>query len=383
MRILTLGCGHIGSVMARDLAETLSSAEVTVSDRDRGKAAKIASAIGRDNVHSIQLDVSDHESLVKTLKRFDLAVGLTPGRFGYEAIKASIEAGVDIVDLSFMTEDPLKLSEAALRSGVRVVPDCGVAPGLSNILVGRAVAMLDKTGEVHILVGGLPERPVSPLGYRVTWSVVDLIEEYTRTAKIVEDGKQVEVKALDGLEAVDFPGIGRLEAFYTDGVRTLHESLKGVENMWEKTLRYPGHAEKIKLLIDLGFFDEEPLRLKNVSVAPRELTAALLERRLSRPEVGDLLAMSVEVAGTEGGSEVTHTYHLLDRYDAEKGVTAMARTTAYTASIITQLLARDEIREMGVIPPEKLGMNKRIFDDVLIGLRKRGIKVVHRYRKRS
>lgn len=381
MRILTIGCGYIGSVMARDLAETLPSAEVTISDSELEKAEKIASSIGKDNVHSIRLDVSNNQSLVKTLEGYDFAVGLTPGRVGYETVKASIQAGVDIVDLSYMPQDPLTLNEEALRLGVRVIPDCGVAPGLSNILVGGAVAMLGKVREVHILVGGLPERPISPLGYKVTWCVEDLVDEYLREVKIVKDGKLVEAKALDGLEEVEFPWIGRLEAFYTDGVRTLHHTVKGVDNMWEKTMRYPGHVEKIRLLMELGFFNEEPLKLRRVSVAPRELTTALLEWRLSMPEVKDLVAMKIEVTGTKGSAETTHTYYLLDRYDEEREITAMARTTAYTASIIVQLLAKDVIKERGVIPPEKLGMNKGIFDEILAELKKRGINIIYR-RKR-
>lgn len=371
----------MGSVLARDLAEALSSAEVTISDRDRERAEEIASTIGKNNVRPIQLDASDHQSLVKTLRSFDLAVGLTPGRIGYNAVKASIEAGVDIVDLSFMPEDPLTLNEEALRMGVTVIPDCGVAPGLSNVLVGRAVAMLDKVREVHILVGGLPERPIPPLGYTITWSAEDLVEEYVRGAKIVKDGRLMEVKALDGLEEVEFPGVGRLEAFYTDGVRTLHHTVKGVEDMWEKTMRYPGHAEKIRLLMELGFFDEEPVKLGDMSVVPRELTTMLLKRRLSVLEVRDLLAMKVEVSGTKGSSENTHIYHLLDRYDEKKGLTAMARTTAYTASIIVQLLAQNAIVDKGVVPPEKLGMDEETFDRITAELRKRKINIIHRCRR--
>ena len=375
-KILIIGSGYIGSVIAQDLTETLSSAEITISDGELEKAEVVASNIGRDNIRCIELNGSDHQSLISTLKGFDIAVGLTPGRVGYDVVKASIQAGVDIVDLSYMPQDPVTLNEEAIRKGTTVIPDCGVAPGLSHILVGRAASRLNKVREALILVGGIPEVPIPPLGYKVTWCAEDLVEEYVREAKIIKGGRQVIVKALDGLEEIDFPGIGRLEAFYTDGVRTLHHTLKGVENMWEKTLRYPGHAEKIKLLMDLGFFDGKPVNVRGINVTPQEFTTMLLERRLSMPGTKDIVAMKIEVIGDRERSEITYTYHLLDRYDEERKITAMARTTAYTASIIIQLLAKQEISEKGVIPPEKLGMKKEVFDKIMVELKKKGIKII-------
>jgi len=185
----------------------------------------------------------------------------------------------------------------------------------------------------------------------------------------------VEVPALSGLEEIDFPGVGTLEAFYTDGLRTLVHTIPGVESMWEKTLRYPGHVEKIGLLRDLGFFDEEHVAVGDVRVSPRLMTARLLERSLWRPEVGDILAMTVEVAGVKQGEEARFRYYLLDRFDEEKKVTAMARTTAYTASIVAQRLAQGAIEEKGVIPPEKLGMDHAFFRGLLSELEARGVKV--------
>jgi len=186
------------------------------------------------------------------------------------------------------------------------------------------------------------------------------------------------VEALDGLEDIDFPGVGRLEAFYTDGVRTLHHTIRGVMNMWEKTMRYPGHAEKIRLLKDLGLFDEEPL-LQGTS--PRGLTARLLEQKLRMPEVGDLLAMRIEVNGISKSSRTRYSCCLLDYYDAHKKVTAMGRTTAYTASAVVQLLAKGSIKEKGVVPPEKLGMNKKIFNKIMAELGRDGIKVQEKMSK--
>ena len=362
MKIITLGCGHIGSVLVKCLLETLSNIEIVVSDSDLEKV-QFTKRIA-DNISFLQLDASDPK-LVSTLKDFDLAVGLAPGRFGYKTMRACVEAGVDMVDLSFMSEDPLILDGEAERANVTIIPDCGVAPGLSNILVGRAVRMLEHVEEVIILVGGLPEKRVLPLNYKITWCVEDLIEEYTRKAKIVKNGKVLMEDALSGLELIDFPKVGMLEAFYTDGVRTLHHTVKDVRNMWEKTLRYPGHAEKIKLLRDLGLF-EEPVR---------ESTIKLLEKKLSFPEIKDLVVLNVKVKGVKDGSKVQYTYNLLDNYDEKENISAMARTTAYTASILSKLLVEKAIEDKGVVPPEKLGMNDKLFNTIIGELRKKGIDI--------
>jgi len=356
-------------------------ARIVISDSDLNRAEKAADSIEKEGVESIQLDASEYPRLVSTLKDFDLAVGLAPGRMGYQTVRACVEAGVDMVDLSFMPEDPLTLHREAQKADVTVIPDCGVAPGISNMLVGRAYSLLDEVEEAIILVGGIPEKPIGPLGYKVTWCVEDLLEEYTRESKIVKHGKVVEEEALNGLELVEFPGVGKLEAFYTDGVRTLHSTIKGVKNMWEKTLRYPGHAEKIKLLRDLGFFGQT--KLHGINLSARELTIKLLEENLSLPEISDLLLMNVKVTGSKGESKVMYDYHILDRYDSAGKVTAMARTTAYTASIVVQLLASNEIAEKGVIPPERLGMDERLFNKIITELSKRGIRVSERVVERT
>jgi len=373
LRVLVLGCGNIGSVIARNFAESMEECEIVVADREEERAKKVASSI--EDAAWITVDATDYAGLVEVLRGFNLVIGALPGDYGYQALKAAIEAGVDMVDVSFTPEDPLELDGAAKEAGITIIPDCGVAPGLSNMLVGYASAKLDRVLEAHILVGGLPEHPVPPLGYTVTWSAEGLIDEYMRDVRIVEDGRLTIVPALSGLEEIDFPGVGRLEAFYTDGLRTLLHTLRGVESMWEKTLRYPGHVEKIRLLKALGFFDEEPVAVGRVEVSPRLVTARLLERSLRRPEVGDLLVMRVEVAGERGGEEVRFRYYLLDRYDRERGVTAMARTTAYTASIVAGKLARSIIKERGIVPPERLGMDEGLFKEILSALRDRGVRV--------
>jgi lysine 6-dehydrogenase len=375
MKLLVLGCGNIGSVAAEDIGKSMDSIEVVVADRDETKAKLISERISQNNVSWIQLDVAKHNRLVKTLKDFDLAMGFLPGKLGYRLAEACIDARSDLVDVSYMAENPSTLNDNAAEAGVKIIPDCGLAPGISNILVGHAAGKLDKVQTVSIMVGGLPEKPVPPLGYIITWSPENLIDEYTRKAKIVKNGELVEVEALSGLEEVEFPNVGTLEAFYTDGLRTLPQTFKNVEDMWEKTLRYPGHAEKIGLLKALGFFDEEQIRVDGVSLPPRKITVKVFERKLRNPEIKDIVAMKIEVSGIRNNKHVRYAYHLLDRYDENRGITAMARTTAYPASIIAQLVLKKAIKEKGIVPPERLGMSEEFLFTFLNELEKRRIKI--------
>ncbi|NWG11271.1 saccharopine dehydrogenase family protein [Candidatus Bathyarchaeota archaeon] len=375
MKVLVVGCGNIGSVAAEDLAKSIGSVDVVVADKNETYAKNVAEKIRRKNVSWIQLDTTDRNKLVKTMKDFSLVMGFLPGRFGYGLVETCIDTGKDLVDVSYMPESPLTLHEKAVNADVQIIPDCGLTPGISNILVGHAKAKLDKVETVHIMVGGLPEKPTPPLGYVITWSPENLIDEYTRKATIVENGKKVEVKALSGLETVDFSGLGRLEAFFTDGLRTLLHTMPDACDMWEKTLRYLGHAEKIKLLEALGFFEEEPISVDGIGVSPRKFTAKLFTRKLWKPEVKDVVALKVEVSGIQDNKRAVYVYHLLDYYDKEHGITAMARTTAYPASIIAQFMLMKAVKGEGVIPPEEIGMDSKLFRMFLGELGKRGIRV--------
>jgi lysine 6-dehydrogenase len=344
-----------------------------MADIDEARAKAAASRIPGAGWTTI--DTSDHGSLRDRIGGHDLALGALPGDYGYAALKAAVEAGVDMLDVSFTPEDPTQLDASAKERGVTVVPDCGVAPGLSNILVGYGASRLDEVEKAHVMVGGIPEEPVPPLGYTITWSAEGLVDEYVRDVRIVEGGETVEVPALSGLEEIEFPGVGTLEAFYTDGLRTLAESLPGVDEMWEKTLRYPGHVEKVRLLRDLGFFSDEPVKVKGQPVSPRLATARLLERSLWMPEVGDLLAMQITVQGKAAGEERGYVFRVLDRYDHEGKVSAMARTTGYTAAIVAGMLAKGKIDEAGVVPPERLGMDPGFTEELLRELKKRDIVI--------
>lgn len=378
MKVLVVGSGHIGSIAVEDFARNMSSVKVFIADKNVARAKEVAERIGMDNVSWIQLDASNHSEMVSTLGNFDLIMGFLPGSLGYQLIEACTEAGRDLVDVSYMPENPLRLNEKAVKAGVTIIPDCGLAPGISNVLVGHALEKLDKVLAVKIMVGGLPEKPVPPLGYIVTWSPENLIDEYTRKTRIVKNGEIAEVETLSGLEEVEFPGVGMLEAFYTDGLRTLLHTVKDVNNMWEKTLRYPGHAEKIGLLRALGFFDEEPVSVDGVSLPPRKLTAKLFERNLQRPEIKDIVVLKVEVSGIRSNQQVRHIYHMLDHFDASRGITAMARTTAYSASVIAQLMLKKAVEEKGVVPLERLGRSEEFFSAFTNELERRGIEITEK-----
>jgi lysine 6-dehydrogenase len=365
MKILVIGCGNIGLVAARDLAENLPSTEVVLADVDKVRVTEAASRIDRQNVSWIQLDASNKTELIDALKGFDLAVGALPGSMGYQVCEAAIAAKTDLVDVSYMPEDVMTLNEEASRAGISLLPDYGMSPGLGNILAGHAISKLDSVESVHMLNGGLPEKPLPPLGYVITWSVNDLIDMYNRKVTIVKNGKTVQVEPLSGLEEIELPGVGKLEAFYTDGLRTLLYTVKGCKDMWEKTLRYPGHVEKIKLLRTLGFFEEKPVQIGKIAASPRELTARLFERELKKKDVPDIVVMCVQVTGKQNGKHVTFTYYVFESVDKKLHVTAMARTTAYTTSAVTQLMAKGMIAEKGVIPPETLGMNEKLYEEFM------------------
>ena len=370
LRVIVLGSGKIGSVIAKDFSKR--DVEITLGDVYLKRAEKAAREIGADY---LKFDTSNFDSMVKILSEFDFVLGALPGDYGFRALEACVEAGKSIVDVSFTPEDPSILDRNAHNAGLTIIPDCGVAPGLSNLLVGYGASKFDKVDEAKIMVGGIPEKPVPPLGYTVTWSADGLIDEYIRDVTVVRDGKVVKVPPLSGLEQIEFPGVGTLEAFYTDGLRSLVRSLPGVKNLYEKTLRYPGHVEKVKLLKTLGFFSEEPVRVEGKEITPKMVSARIFERSLTNPNVGDLLAMMIEVFGEEKGEKRAHRYHLLEYPDPETGISAMARTTAYTASIVAGILMEGRIKAKGVIPIETLSVNHDFVKEVFNELKKRGIVV--------
>ncbi|MFS8637607.1 MAG: saccharopine dehydrogenase C-terminal domain-containing protein, partial [Gemmatimonadota bacterium] len=368
-KVVVLGAGRVGGAIIRDLAAT-GEFEVTAAD---ASAEALARLEGTPRVATVQADLSDPAALGRVLERQDLVVGAVPGFMGFETLRRALEAGKDVVDISFFPEDPFELDALAREKGRIALVDCGVAPGCSNLILGRLEAALDSTERFVCMVGGLPVERRWPYEYKAPFSPIDVIEEYTRPARFRRDGKDVVMPALSEIELVDIPGVGTLEAFNTDGLRTLLRTCR-TPSMVEKTLRYPGHAERMRMLRETGFFDVDPIEVGGVRVRPIDVTARLLfDAWMLRPGEQDLTVMRVEVEGTKDGKRVRHVYTLLDRYDERTGIHSMARTTGYTCTAMVRLVARGMFREPGVLPPEIVGRDEACFDFIMSELAARGV----------
>ena len=373
-RIIVLGSGLVGAPMALDLARD-ARFEVTVADISGDSLAKCAAD---RSIRTIQADLSDAARVQELVAGQDLALNAVPGFLGYQTLKAVITAGKDVVDIAFFAEDPFLLDELAKRQGVTAIVDCGVAPGMSNLLVGHVRHLLDKTQSALIYVGGLPELRVWPYEYKAVFSPLDVIEEYIRPARYVENGKLVVRPALSDPEYLNLPGVSSLVAFNSDGLRTLVRTLD-IPNMKEKTLRYPGHIEKIAVLRETGFFGQEPVEIHGMRVRPIDLTARLLFPIWKlQPGETDITVMQVVVEGEKDGRRVRHAYDLFDRFDAASGVHSMARTTGYTATAAVRLLAGGLFGRKGIIPPEYVGEEPACVEFMLKELADRGVVYKHK-----
>ena len=370
MKTVVLGAGRVGSAMAVDLAKD-ERFDVRVVDRDTNQLAQLEQ---RHGILGERVDFSLPSTVTRAVQDADLVISAVPGFLGFRTLQAVIEAGKNVVDIAFFSEDPFELDELAKRAGVTAIVDCGVAPGMSNLLVGHASSLLDQTEFVSIYVGGLPENREGLFEYRAVFSPIDVIEEYMRPARIVVDGKTVVREALSEVEILHFPDAGDLEAFNTDGLRTLAHTIDA-PNMIEKTLRYPGHAEKMQMLRDMGLFSTEMVELQDgASVRPIDLTTTLLFPLWELKEgERDLTVMRIQVSGIKDGKSVRYTYDLLDRFDEVSGTTSMARTTGYTATMAARMLAEGLFDEAGIHPLEFIGRKPECVDFLLDGLRDRGI----------
>jgi len=369
-RIAVLGCGLVGAAIARDLAlET--DLEVTVADAS-AEALRRVKAMAPIAV--AQVDLSRPSEIALVVRESDAVVGALPGRLGFAMLETVLRAGKPIADISFSPEDPLSLDSLARERGVTAVVDCGVSPGLSNFAVGRAAAALEEIDDVTILVGGLPVDRARPFGYAIVFSATDVIEEYTRPARFVEEGRVVTREALSEVETIDVPGVGTLEAFLTDGLRTLLATVRA-RSMKEKTLRYPGHADAMRSLRECGFFETSAVKAGGATVAPRAVTEKLLSRawKLSEGEE-EFTFLRVIVAGRASGAVgKRYVFELLDRTNRETGTTSMARTTGFPCAAAAAMLARGQYRDPGVRPPEFLARDPEASSRFLEALRARGL----------
>ncbi len=370
-RVAVLGGGMVGGFIARELART-GEVAVVLHDRDPRALARSARVEG---IEVRETDLARPEAVTRAASEADLVLGAVPGHLGYETARAVILAGRDLVDISFFPEDAFALDAEARASGVTAVVDCGVMPGLGGMLGLRMAADLAEADRLTILVGGLPVERRWPMEYKAPFSPIDVIEEYVRPARFRLNGELVVRPALSDPELVDFPGIGTLEAFNTDGLRTLLTTCD-LPEVREKTLRYPGHVEKMRLLRDLGFFSSEPLDAEGARVRPIAVTAQLLfgAWRLE-PGMPELTVMRVEVRGVSGGRRVIRRADLLDRTDPRTGDTSMARTTGLPAVLVARRMLQGARLPAGIVPAELVARERSMFDGVLSDLALRGVRI--------
>ncbi len=372
-RAVVLGGGMVGAVMAEDLLRDGDAFAVTLVDRDAARLQQVAARSG-GRIASRTADLSRTEAVAAAIADADLVLGALPSRFGFAALETVLRAGKPYVDITFMPEDAWTLDALAKEHGATAVVDCGVAPGMSNMFAGHGASQLDRCDRIAIYVGGLPRERRWPFEYKAGFAPGDVIEEYTRPARVVEHGRVVVKEALSEPELLDFDGVGTLEAFLTDGLRSLAATLQ-VPNMVEKTMRYPGHRELMAAFRATGLFGKEPVQVNGVPVRPLDLTQALLFPKWTYEEgEEDLTVMRVDVAGLRDGRPVTLRWDLFDAYDPETRRTSMSRTTAFPCTIVARMLRDGKIKGPGVLTPERLGQTEGVLGAVLEQLEARGIR---------
>lgn len=371
MKIIVLGAGLIGKPMAIDLNND-DNFEVAAADFNNDALTTLKAKC--PDITIIQKDLTNPEDVTPLVSDFDLVVNAVPGFMGFETAKAIIKAGKSCACIAFYEEDPFELDQLAKENNVTMIMDCGVYPGMGSALIMSVAQKLDTVDSVLTYVGGLPQIREWPSDYKAVFSPIDVIEEYIRPARYIENGFDVVRPALSDPEYIFFPGIGTLEAFNTDGLRTLAKTIDA-PNMKEKTLRYPGHIEKMKILRELGFFSKEKtIEVKGFKTSPLEMTSQVLfpNWELKQGE-GDITIFQSIIEGIKDGIKMRYTIDMQDRYCPDNNVTSMARTTGYTATLAIRMIATGLYSKKGISPPEYMGKFPECMEFMQNGLKQRGI----------
>jgi lysine 6-dehydrogenase len=363
MKILVLGAGRMGLGAAYDLVHNSEGVEsITVADADEGRARAVVETLGTGRARAARLEATDRAAAAGLMRGHDAVISCVPYFYNLELARAAVEAGANFCDLggnNAVVDAELALDAEARAAGVNVIPDCGLAPGMVSVLAAHGAARFSRLDELHIRVGGLPLSPLPPLDYQIVFSVEGLINEYVERARVIRGGELAEVESLTEVESLDFPEpFGRMEAFQTSGgTSTLPETFAGrVRELDYKTIRYPGHCERFRLLVELGLTGGEEVEVEGVRVRPRRLLGEMLTRRL--PADGpDAVLVRLEFVGLteggDGGRESRLRYDIIDRFDERTGLSAMQRTTAFPASVVAQMMARGETARRGAVPQER------------------------------
>ena len=367
MQIAILGAGMVGRAMAVDLANNYSVTSFDVSNQSLHLLNQ-----KNKSVKTVQADLSDYTNYKSLLEGFGFVISAVPGFMGYETLEAIITAQKNVVDISFFPEDALQLDALAKQNNVTAIVDCGVAPGMSNLILGYHNARMT-IENFECMVGGLPRKRVKPFEYKAPFSPIDVLEEYTRPARYVENGSMITKPALSDAELIDFKKAGTLESFNTDGLRSILFTMNHIPNMKEKTLRYPGHIDLMKGLIKAGFLNSSPVNFKGQQIVPLEFTSALLfdQWKLGATEE-EFTLMSITIQG----QGKTIQYELYDEYDAVTETSSMSRTTGYTCTAALNMLVNNLFSAKGVFPPELVGSNESCFNFILDYLKQRNVVYV-------
>ncbi len=347
-KIIVLGAGMVGRAIAIDLAKKYNVVSADICEESLKKLEKI------ENIETTLSDLSNKKNINNLIKDADIVVSAVPGFMGFETLKTIIKSGKDVVDIAFFPEDALQLDALAKKYNVTAIMDCGVAPGMSNAILGyHNTKMTVENFEFY--VGGLPQKRTLPFQYKAPFSPIDVIEEYTRPARFVENGEIVIKPALSDTELIEFEDVGTLEAFNTDGLRSLIKTMN-IPNMKEKTLRYPGYIDQIKLLKDYGFFQTEEIEIDGKQIRPVDLTSHLLISKWKlEDDEPEFTVMKIIISGIENSKNVKYIYELFDKFDEETQTSSMARTTGYSCTSAVELVLNGDYTEKGLFPPEFLG----------------------------
>jgi len=366
--IIVLGAGRIGKTIALDLATNHTVAAFDVDS----SSLKLLKQLNK-KITTQRLDLQKQKNLSRLLKPADLVINAVPGFMGFQTLEQVIRAKKNVVDIAFSPENTLELDKLAKKHHVIAIVDMGIAPGMSNLILGHH----DQEIEVQsftCMVGGLPIYPKPPFNYKAPFSPVDVIEEYTREVRLIEDGKLVSKPALSDLESVKFDNIGTLEAFNTDGLRTLLFTLPHIPHMKEKTLRYPGHAQLVSALKDIGYFSMTPVAKRSNGCRPYDMTVTLLSKHWQLEEhEREFTLMRIIITGIKNQRPIQYHYDLYDEYNTTDDTTSMARTTGYACTAAANLLLEKLYQTEGVNPPEIIAKHKGCFQYMLDYLRDRNI----------
>ncbi|MFK9094298.1 saccharopine dehydrogenase family protein [Bacillus salipaludis] len=376
MRAVVLGTGMIGTTVVSELAKFPTIESVTAVDGIEASVEKCLEIAANPKVIGQVASMQTEDDIAKVLKDADVAVACLPHSLSLPAIKAAISAKCHLVDLvGSKFEEKMELDMAAKEAGVIIMPGCGVAPGITNFLAAQGIELLDEADEAVMICGGIPRFPVPPLWYQVVFRLESVLGLYTRPALAAENGELVELPPLSGLEKLTFPDpVGHCEAVITDAHSTAHTLKDKVKKLYEKTVRYEGHWNKMGTLAELGFLDDKPLEIDGHYITPRAFAEKVLSPKLQGSSKEDITVVRVEVSGIKNGNPTKYTWEMVDLYDHERNITSMAKTTALPAMLLANWIAQRKINAVGIVPIEKVIINE-YFDPFVEELKSLGIEI--------